>query len=350
MPDRILKTVVIGLGRIAWSDHLPFLQKDSRFELTALADPLEERGKEGMELFQVPRSYTSVEDLLKNEKADLAVICSPTGFHAQQSIAFLEHGIHVFCDKPAASSLAETCAMFEAAEKNNRKLMIYQPRRLFPNSHAIRQIFASGKLGKIYQMKLAVNSYSRRNDWQAFRKYGGGMLRNYGAHYVDQLISILKEDFEILMCESSCVATVGDADDVFKLVMKGKSSSILVDIDVNQAAGVYPYVWILYGEHGAAYLPRFGGEWVLRYFDPAELPELPKLDTLAAPGRLYPSEPIPFREEHFVPELPEKSFLEQYYSNMYDTIVHDSSPLVPAQDTLALMSLLEQAIFMAEGK
>ena len=190
------------------------------------------------------------EDLLKNEKADLAVICSPTGFHAQQSIAFLEHGIHVFCDKPAASSLAETCAMFEAAEKNNRKLMIYQPRRLFPNSHAIRQIFASGKLGKIYQMKLAVNSYSRRNDWQAFRKYGGGMLRNYGAHYVDQLISILKEDFEILMCESSCVATVGDADDVFKLVMKGKSSSILVDIDVNQAAGVYPYVWILYGEHG----------------------------------------------------------------------------------------------------
>ncbi|MBO5725007.1 MAG: Gfo/Idh/MocA family oxidoreductase, partial [Lentisphaeria bacterium] len=117
MPDRILKTVVIGLGRIAWSDHLPFLQKDSRFELTALADPLEERGKEGMELFQVPRSYTSVEDLLKNEKADLAVICSPTGFHAQQSIAFLEHGIHVFCDKPAASSLAETCAMFEAAEK-----------------------------------------------------------------------------------------------------------------------------------------------------------------------------------------------------------------------------------------
>ena len=207
MENRVLKCAVVGLGRIAWSDHLPFLKKDPRFELTALVDPLEERGKEGCELFGVPRFYPSVEALLEKEIPDLAVICSPTGFHAQQSIAFLKKGVHVFCDKPVASSLEETLAMFEEAKKNDRKLMIYQPRRLFPNSYAIRQILASGKLGKIYQVKLAINGYSRRNDWQAFLKYGGGMLRNYGAHYVDQVISLWKEEFEILMCESRCVAT-----------------------------------------------------------------------------------------------------------------------------------------------
>ena len=193
MSRRILKTTVVGLGRIAWSDHLPTILKNPDFEAIATVDPLHERGKEAAAEFGITHTYESVTAMLEQETPDLAVVCSPTMFHAEQTILLLNHGVHVFCDKPAASNSGEVRAMFAAAARNDRKLMIYQPRRMFPDSFAVKEILRSGKLGNVYQMKLFAGAYVRRNDWQAYLKNGGGMLRNYGVHYMDQAMYLAGE-------------------------------------------------------------------------------------------------------------------------------------------------------------
>ena len=202
MSRRILKTAVVGLGRIAWSDHLPTILKNPDFEAITTVDPLHERGKEAAAEFGITHTYESVTAMLEQETPDLAVVCSPTMFHAEQTILLLNHGVHVFCDKPAASNSGEVRAMFAAAARNNRKLMIYQPRRMFPDSFAVKEILRSGKLGNVYQMKLFAGAYVRRNDWQAYLKNGGGMLRNYGVHYMDQAMYLAGESLEALACRT----------------------------------------------------------------------------------------------------------------------------------------------------
>ncbi len=347
MPDDILKTAVIGLGRIAWSDHLPILKSNPHYKIAAVVDPVRERGNEALAQFGAERWYDSVESMLAEMSPDLGVVCSPTIFHARQSIALLDHGAHVFCDKPAACDLDETRAMFAAAEKAGRKLMVFQPRRMVPNSFSIREIIRSGKLGKLYQMKLFIGNYVRRNDWQAFRKNGGGMLRNYGAHYIDQMIYLTGEKLEVLSCRTARIASAGDADDVVKILLRGKASGILLDIDINQASAHNPYVWLLYGTSGAAWLPKYGENWMLRYFDPAELAPVQCVEKMAASDRKYPEDSIPFRTEEYRPaEFPSPAQI--HYDNLYEWIRGKTSPLVPAADTLELMSLLEDCKKLAE--
>jgi predicted dehydrogenase len=75
-----------------------------------------------------------------------------------------------------------------------------------------------GVLGPLFCIKKTYSCYRRRNDWQALRLNYGGMLFNYGAHYVDQLMHIA--NFPSL-CDVHChlwaAATRGDADDVVKV-------------------------------------------------------------------------------------------------------------------------------------
>ena len=352
MCSKILQTAVIGLGRIGWQTHLPLLQKNTdKFRICAVVDPIAERGMEAEKTFGVEHHYCTLEEMLAEQTPDLAIVCSPTMFHADQTIQLLRHGVHVFCDKPVAENLERTHAMFEEAKKADRKLMVFQPRRTFPNSFAIKQIMESGKLGKIYQMKLFIHGYGRRNDWQAFRKHGGGMLRNYGAHYVDQMMYLIGEPLVPLMCHTDCIASLGDADDVCKIVLHAPEKGVLVDVDINQASGQQVFVWALYGKNGAAVLRKYDNHWTLRYFDPAELGPNQACEDLAAPDRKYPQEikPIPFREEDFYPvNVPD--FAQCFYDNLYDYIQNNAEPIVPPADTIALMKTLEQCRIMAEGK
>ena len=185
---KILRTAVSGLGRIAWDFHLPQLCAHDGFHPVAVVDPCRERLAEAQARFGVSALYTNFEPMLEELHPDLVVIASPTIFHADQAIRAMRAGCDVFCDKPLALSSAEAEAMFRTARETGRKLMTYQPHRLNGEARAVRAILDSGKLGPLYLIERHLSNYARRNDWQAFRKNGGGMLLNYGSHYIDQLL------------------------------------------------------------------------------------------------------------------------------------------------------------------
>ena len=77
--------------------------------------------------------------------------------------------------------------MVETARRLERKLMVYQPHRLSSECLGAKAILESGKLGSPYMFSRYSSNFCRRNDWQAFYANGGGMLFNYGAHYIDQI-------------------------------------------------------------------------------------------------------------------------------------------------------------------
>ena len=76
------------------------------------------------------RSY---EELFEVEKPDAVSVCLPNYLHAPVSIAALQAGCHVLCEKPMATSRAEAEEMIEAAKNNNKKLMIAHNQRFVPS-------------------------------------------------------------------------------------------------------------------------------------------------------------------------------------------------------------------------
>ena len=335
---KVLRTGVAGLGRVGWQVHAPQVDAHEGFAFVAAVDPLEERRQEAVERYGA-RGYGSYEEMLAQEALDLVVIASPTPYHAEQAIAAFERGCDVFCDKPVAPTLAETDRMIDAMRAHGRKLMVYQPHRARAETVALQAILALGWIGPVYMIKIARTSYMRRNDWQAFRQYGGGMLNNYGAHYIDLLLHLSGSRATHVSCATRAVATLGDAEDVVKAVIETESGTIL-DLDINMASAHGMRPWQVLGQRGSIVLDEAEKAWQVRYYREEALGEGVVHTELAAPQRKYGNidETIPW-EEITVPVAEYEAV--DYYAQCYRFYALDEAPYVPVEETREVMRVLE---------
>lgn len=338
-----LKIAVVGLGRIGWQVHLPEIKKNDKYDLRAVVDVNEDRLREAEEEYKA-KGYTDLKEMLEREELDLVVIASPTHLHREQCELCFAQGVDVFLDKPMAPTLEDSIKIAEAAKKFGRKIMVYQPHRAMPAVSVLRRIIDEGKIGPVYMMKRAQSSYIRRHDWQALRKFGGGMINNYGAHFIDQMIYLANEDVESIYCKSHHIATLGDAEDVVKAVLTMKSG-ITIDIDINNATSIMITPWMIFGKYGTIIAEGPSDSqtdnFIVKYYDPADMPEVTLDDSLTAEGRRYNNDvPVPWKEEVY-PVKPEDAV--NFYDKCYEYFALDEKPFVPVEETLRVMSLLEEA-------
>jgi scyllo-inositol 2-dehydrogenase (NADP+) len=335
---KTLRTAVLGLGRIGWQFHIPQILEHEGFDLVAVVDPLQERRDEARSAFGV-EGYSSAGALLDQVQLDLLVIASPTPFHADQAIAAFEHGCDVFCDKPMAPSLAEADRMIAAMKEHERKLMIYQPHRAGVDAVSLREILRQDLIGQVYMIKRANSAFARRNDWQAFRKNGGGMLNNYGAHYVDQLLYLSGSRARRATCSLRTIASLGDADDVVKVVIETENGTIL-DLDINQAAAHPIPAWQILGTRGSIVLDEAEQAWQVRFFRQEDLADVGIQEGFAAEQRRYGSgETIPWQEKSFA--LADVQAID-YYQKCYEYFALGDEPFVPVAETREVMRVLEE--------
>jgi predicted dehydrogenase len=200
--------------------------------------------------------------MLKNENLDLLVVASPTSFHAEQASEAFSFGVDVICEKPLAGKLSEAEKIVDNMQKHQRKLMVYQPHRLFQETLTLKSIIKSGILGNIFLVKRSWNDFNRRNDWQAFQKNGGGMLNNYGSHFIDQFIYLFGGDFKSFNASTSRILTCGDAEDFVKVLAVNKNN-ITFDMEINMSSAFSEHEWLVYGNAGSARLN--GSEWEVKY-------------------------------------------------------------------------------------
>lgn len=346
---KLLKTAVVGLGRIGWGTHIPkILNHPDEFSLVGVVDVSSERLAEAKEKYGV-NGYTDIPALVAVEKPDLLVIASPTHLHQAHACAAMEAGCDVFLDKPMAESYASACAIAQCAKDTGRKLMIFQPVRAHADTNQLMDLIASGKIGPLKSIRFTRMGYSRRSDWQTFKKYGGGMLTNYGAHHIDQLVYMTGEKISKLFCTTDVVATMGDADDVARIFMQTESG-VKLDVDINQAAALVDTEWTIYGQCGAIRSQKSEDgkpQFRMRYYDPKSVPAPEVSESLAAAGRKYNHDvALPWVEE--VIDL-DNSYAIDFYQKVYEYFGEDKAPFVPVEQTLYLMELIHRCHEIADS-
>ena len=126
---------------------------------------------------------------------DVVVVCTPNALHAEQSIAALEAGKHVLCEKPMATTVADAEAMLEAAARHDRLLLVLHPWRHHEAVIAVRDAIAAGELGRV----VRTHGYGVHADWGPGGWFtdpalaGGGALVDMGIHAIDTARFLLGE-------------------------------------------------------------------------------------------------------------------------------------------------------------
>ncbi len=182
-----IKVAVIGTGGIS-NEHINAYLKNPNVELYAFCDINEKQLNMMAEKYGVTRTYTDKDVMLKElPELDAVSVCTWNSQHAPCTIAALNAGCHVICEKPMATSAAEARAMKEAAERNGKLLMIGFVRRFGNDCKILTDYIENGYFGDIYYGKA---TYLRRNGcpggWFGDKsRSGGGPLIDLGVHVID---------------------------------------------------------------------------------------------------------------------------------------------------------------------
>lgn len=187
---KTLKIGIIGCGGIANGKHLPSLSKLDPVELVAFCDIEKDRATEACEQYGVENAkvYEDYTELLADGSIDVVHVLTPNISHAEISIAAMEAGKHVMCEKPMAKTSAEANKMLETAEKTGKKLTIGYDNRFRPDSQHLYKLASQGDLGDIYLGKAHAIRRRAVPTWGVFldgEKQGGGPLIDIGTHALD---------------------------------------------------------------------------------------------------------------------------------------------------------------------
>jgi len=187
------KIVIAGAGFIARVAHLPGYRAAGA-PVDAVCARNQERARLLAEQFEIPHVYGDWREMLAQEKPDIVSVCLPNVLHYEVTLAALDAGAHVLCEKPLATSAAEARAMFDAAHRNGRRLMAAHHFRFDVAAQAIKEVVESGALGEIYHSEATALRRMGIPGWGAFHQRAfsaGGCLLDYGVHALDQTLWLL---------------------------------------------------------------------------------------------------------------------------------------------------------------
>ncbi len=182
-----LKVGVIGVGGIART-HMPGWQASEHTEVIAGADLSQEALDRWAGDWNVSHTSTSTADLINNPDIDIIDICTPNMYHTELTIAALEAGKHVICEKPLAPSPAEVDQMIAARDASGKMLMTAQHFRFSGKSKAMKAEIDSGALGEIYHARswmLRRTAIPTRPGFLLKKHSGGGATIDIGVHILD---------------------------------------------------------------------------------------------------------------------------------------------------------------------
>ena len=149
--DKHMKKIrygVIGASGMAQS-HMNAIVWNNEAELKAVCDTNAERTAQCVAKYGVD-GYSDYREMLARSDIDAVVICTPDQLHKEMSVAALDAGKHVLCEKPMALTLEECKAMVKAANASDRKFMVGQICRYTPGFVGAKKMIDAGEIGELF--------------------------------------------------------------------------------------------------------------------------------------------------------------------------------------------------------
>lgn len=260
---------VIGCGKIAQVRHLPEYAANPDVEITGLYDINFDRARELAAQYGAT-AYTSMEELLANPEIDAVSICTANFAHCDATVAALEAGKHVLCEKPMAVTLADCERMVKAAKKAGKYLMIGHNQRLAKAHAMARKLVTDGVVGRIVTFRTTFGhggpetwTIDPQNVWFFDKKRAAfGAMADLGIHKTD-LIQFLTGQH--VRAVTAAIDTLDKRDTAGELISVDDNAFCTYEMD-GGAVGTMTVSWTYYGaEDNSTVL--YGTEGILHIYD-----------------------------------------------------------------------------------
>lgn len=209
---------IIGAGSIANLTHIPgYKALPDKARLVAVADVIGDRADAVAAEHKIPMAFDDYRRLLELDEVDIVSICTPPAAHMETTIAALEAGKHVLCEKPMAMTAAEAQKMVDAADRTGKKLAIGFQSRFSDNAQALKRLIDRGELGDIYYGRAVYNRRRGIPSWGMFysrEQNGGGPMIDVGVHVLDLALWLMGNPKPVSVL-GSAYRKFGNRDDVF---------------------------------------------------------------------------------------------------------------------------------------
>jgi predicted dehydrogenase len=234
-----------GQGAFIGAVHRIAARLDDQFELVAgaLSSDAARARASAAELGIAPdRSYGSFEEMAKAEAArpdgiEAVSIVTPNNVHAPAAKAFLEAGIHVICDKPMTTTVAEAQALVDLVEKTGKVFVLTHNYTGYPMIRQARAMIAKGELGEIrvvqaeypqdWLTERAELSGSKQAEWRTDpkRSGAGGSIGDIGTHAYNLAAFVTRLETDELLAQLTTFAPGRLLDDDVQILLRYKGGA-----------------------------------------------------------------------------------------------------------------------------
>jgi predicted dehydrogenase len=198
---------------------------------------------------QIPTAYGSYDELLADESIDVVYNALPPSEHARWSIAALEAGKHVLCEKPAAMNAGQATEMVAAAKRTGRRLLEAFHDHHHPLTGFVVEMVSSGRLGEIEEISASFTApipydpVSIRHDPAA----GGGALMDLGCYPIHWVRTTAGQEPEVL--SASATPNALGADETIDAELRFPSG-VTAQIHASMAAEKFAALLVVRGRRG----------------------------------------------------------------------------------------------------
>lgn len=333
-----LRVGLVGYGFAGQTFHAPVLSAVPGMELAAVASS---QGDKVAAEWPGAAVVADVGALVAGQDVDLVVVATPNAQHFPVAKAALEAGKHVVVDKPFTLDASEARELAALAQRRGVLLSVYQNRRFDADFLTLRDLLASGDLGRPVYFESHFDRFRPevRDRWRERAVPGAGLWVDLGAHLLDQALQLFGKP-DTLQLDSAVLREGAVVEDYFHAVLRyerGPHAPLRVVLHATTLAAHASPRYLMHGTRGSyvkygvdsqedalrAGLRPGGDDWGI---DPL-LGEL----TLMAAGSWVQTKTQPNRRGNYV----------DYYAAVRDAILGEGPNPVPPAEAVALMELLD---------
>jgi predicted dehydrogenase len=202
-----LGVAIVGTGTIA-NQHARSLARHSPARMVAVYDVLGDRAQEFADKWGIPHVTKSLDDILSRDDVDAAIVATPPFAHMEPTIALLEAGKHVLCEKPFAANADDARLIADAARSSPGVVVMEAFHwRYHPYARQIRDVIESGVLGPLRHIEAVFDipdGHIARDDIRWSLPLGGGATMDLGCYSIQWARFAADSDPEVVSAEAVC--------------------------------------------------------------------------------------------------------------------------------------------------
>ena len=176
------------------------------------------------------KAYLSMHEMMKNEKIDLILILTESGYHAKNVIELSKYGKDIIVEKPMALNIDDAESMIRACRTKNIKLFVVKQNRFNNGISLLKETVVNGRLGELFLGTIRVRwcrdqNYYDQDSWRGTYAMDGGVLSNQASHHLD-LLQWFMGPVESVFAKSKTALVNIEAEDTAVVILKFKSGAL----------------------------------------------------------------------------------------------------------------------------